>query len=149
MNKILIIDDEASIIESLKTLLLRENYQIYSAFDGEEAIRKVTEIKPDLILLDLVLPKIGGIQVCRKIKSNPATQNIPIIIITGRDGIEERIEGLKSGANDFLTKPLETTELLLRIRSLLELKSSQEKLIQSYNEISHNQKLKEELMHMK
>ena len=119
---ILIVDDEANNRKLLETLLRAEGYLTRSAASGEEALASVAERAPDLILLDVMMPGVDGFQVAKKIKTNPATSNIPIIIVTASVDRSSRMAGLDAGAEDFLVKPIDRTELSLRVRNLLRLK---------------------------
>lgn len=121
-ERILIVDDEAAARTALATLLRREGYQVRDAASGEEAVAECTAFRPDLILLDIVMPGLSGFEVCRQIKATPETRLTPIVLITGLSQTGDRIEGINAGADDFLSKPLDFNELLARTRSLLRLK---------------------------
>ncbi|MDY6792742.1 MAG: response regulator [Thermodesulfobacteriota bacterium] len=127
-GKILIVDDEPLNVKLIKAKLLSEQYQTISAFSGEEALEKVESDSPDLILLDIMMPGMNGYEVTEQIKNDPATRNIPIILITALDGSNNKIKGLESGADEFLNKPVNTAELLARVQSLLRLKQYQDQL---------------------
>ena len=115
---ILIVDDENDIIDLLSYNLSTNNYNVETAKDGSEALLKVnTNI--DLILLDLMMPKIDGIEVCKSIKKNPSTKNIPVILLTAKSTSQDEYEGLKSGADDYIKKPISIKNLLLRIKNIL------------------------------
>jgi diguanylate cyclase (GGDEF)-like protein/PAS domain S-box-containing protein len=120
---ILIVDDEAQNRRLLAVLLRPEGYQTESAASGEEALSAVAHSAPDLILLDIMMPGIDGYQVASILKSNPATANIPIIMVTAHGERGARLAGLSAGAEEFLTKPVDRTELWLRVRNLLRLKA--------------------------
>jgi two-component system response regulator ArlR len=111
---ILIIEDEKGIVDFLKQGLEEENYTVSSAFDGVDGLQKALELPVDLILLDWMLPKMQGIEVCRNIRKENTT--IPILFLTAKDTIQETIEGLKTGANDYIKKPFSFEELLERIK---------------------------------
>ncbi len=115
-RKILIVDDETSIVEILKFNLEKEGYKTYEAYDADEAIAKAEEIKPDLILLDVMLPKSDGFTVCRKIRQ---TMNCPIIMLTAREDVVDKIIGLELGADDYMTKPFSIREVLARVKANL------------------------------
>ncbi|MCL5801512.1 MAG: response regulator [Gammaproteobacteria bacterium] len=119
MARILIVDDSPTDTHVLKTLLERNQHEGLTAGTGEEAIAKVKEIKPDLILMDVVLPGISGFQATRQISKNPDTANIPIIIVTTKDQETDRVWGLRQGAKDYVTKPVNETELLDKIKAAL------------------------------
>src|SRR4029453_5393847 len=95
---------------------------------GPEALRKVEEEKPDIILLDVMMPGMDGFEVCQRIKSNPATAPLPVIMVTALDQVSDRVQGLESGADDFLTKPVNDVALFARVRSLVRLKRMMEEL---------------------
>lgn len=114
--KILIVDDEPLLVKGLKYSLEQDGYEIFTAFDGEEALEKVKEQKLDLVLLDLMLPKIDGLQVCQQIRIN---SQIPIIMLTAKGEDMSKILGLEYGADDYLTKPFNILELKARIKAVL------------------------------
>ncbi|SFV18081.1 EAL domain-containing protein [Pseudoduganella namucuonensis] len=120
---ILIVDDEAQNRRLLAVLLRPEGYLTYTAASGEEALAAIRDCPPDLILLDIMMPGIDGYQVASIVKANPATANIPIIMVTAHTERGARLAGLDAGAEEFLTKPVDRTELWLRVRNLLRLKS--------------------------
>ena len=111
---ILIIEDEKGIVDFLKQGLEEENYTVSTAFDGVDGLQKALELPVDLILLDWMLPKMQGIEVCRSIRNQNIT--IPILFLTAKDTVQETIEGLKAGANDYIKKPFSFEELLERIK---------------------------------
>jgi PAS domain S-box-containing protein len=119
---ILIVDDESQNCRLLEALLVPEGYDTRSAASGEEALASIATDPPDLILLDVMMPGLDGRQVAKALKSDPATANIPIIMVTAQADREERLAGLEAGAEDFLTKPVDRAELWLRVRNLLRLK---------------------------
>ena len=111
---ILIVEDEKGIVDFLKQGLEEENYTVSTAFDGTEGLKKALELPIDLILLDWMLPKMQGIEVCKNIRNEKT--NLPIIFLTAKDTVQETIEGLKAGANDYIKKPFSFDELLERIK---------------------------------
>ena len=115
MKKILIVDDEEAIRELIKLNLEIAGYECYMAIDGEEAIDKMKEVNPDLVLLDIMLPKKNGYEVAPLFIDN----NIPVIFLTAKDSTLDKVKGLKIGADDYITKPFESIELLARIESVL------------------------------
>ncbi len=120
--KILIVDDEIMNIELLKAYL-EDIYEVIFALNGKDGLDTVTKEKPDVILLDVMMPDINGYQVCQHIKDNPETQFIPIIMVTALSGRDDWITGIGAGADEFLTKPVNKMELLTRINSLIKLRS--------------------------
>lgn len=121
-HRILIVDDNPTNVELLYAQLKPYGYELIKAFDGEEALRKVEDSPPDLLLLDLMMPKISGYEVCEKIKNEPKTQLIPVIVITALKELEDKIKAIQMGADDFLMKPFNKVELVTRVKSLLKLK---------------------------
>jgi two-component system phosphate regulon response regulator PhoB len=114
-----VIEDEPALLSLLQYNLEHEGYRVALASDGEEALLVVAEEKPDLILLDWMLPQISGIEVCRRLRARPESSNIPIIMLTARGEEADRIRGLDIGADDYITKPFALPELLARIRAVL------------------------------
>ena len=117
--KILVVEDEAALSELLSYNLSKEGFEVSLSADGEDAVIAVDEQRPDLILLDWMLPTQSGIEVCRQIKARPETRDTPVIMLTARGEEEDRIRGLNTGADDFVTKPFSMTELVARIRAVL------------------------------
>ncbi len=121
--RILIVDDNKVNIELLRAQLKPFNYKIETALDGEEALANVGKNPPDLVLLDLMMPKISGYEVCRAIKQNKLTQFIPVIVITALQELDDKLKAIELGADDFLVKPFNKLELITRIKSLLRMKA--------------------------
>jgi two-component system alkaline phosphatase synthesis response regulator PhoP len=119
MSKILIVDDEQDIVELLSYNLEKEGFKTVKAFDGEAALKIVKTQKPDMVILDLMLPKMNGLDVCRALRSNPETANLPIIMLTAKTDEVDKIIGLENGADDYITKPFSIKELIARVRSIL------------------------------
>ena len=120
MNKIiLVVDDEKDIVELVAYNLEREGYQIAKAYDGHQALRYIRENPPDLVILDLMLPGISGLEICRLIRKKPETEGLPIIMLTAKSDSVDKIMGLEIGADDYLTKPFNVRELLARVRAVL------------------------------
>lgn len=118
-QKILVVDDEPDLVELVKDVLERNNYLVISARNADIAIKKVRESNPDLIILDLNLPGIGGIEVCRILKRDKKTNSIPIIMLTVKSTETDKIAGLEAGADDYMTKPFSTGELVARVKAVL------------------------------
>ena len=114
--KILIVDDEADVRESLREFLQGDDYAVCEAADGEEALVRTFTERPHMILLDLRLPKLDGYQVCQTLKGNPITSGIPIIMITALNATPQKVKGIESGADDYISKPFDLDELRARIR---------------------------------
>lgn len=122
-SKVLVVDDEDRILRLMEALLIPMGYEVILAHDGEEAIKKVREIPPDVILLDIMMPKMDGFEVARQLKGDETTKIIPIVMVTALKEVENRVKALEVGADDFLTKPVDKTELGARVRSLLKVKA--------------------------
>jgi two-component system, OmpR family, phosphate regulon response regulator PhoB len=116
---VLIVEDEPALVTMLQYNLEREGYQVDEASDGEEALLKIEETTPDIILLDWMLPRLSGLEVCRRVRRRTETRDLPIIMLTARGEEADRVRGLDTGADDYVTKPFSPSELLARIRSLL------------------------------
>lgn len=121
-GKILVVDDAQANVELLEGMLRREGYTVHTAADGEAALAAVARERPDLILLDVMMPKLDGFEVCRRLKHDPATRLTPVVLITALQEREDKIHGISAGADDFLTKPVNPHELRARARSLVRLK---------------------------
>lgn len=116
---VLVVEDEEALSQLLKYNLEKEGYRVAVAMDGEEALVVADEIKPDLVILDWMLPKAPGIEVCRRLRARQGTRNTPIVMLTARDGESERVRGLDMGADDYITKPFAMSELLARLRAVM------------------------------
>jgi putative two-component system response regulator len=127
-ERILIVDDEFAARTALGMLLRREGYEVRETSDGATALAESAAFRPDLILLDIVMPGINGFEVCRRVKAAPETRLTPIILITGLSATGDRINGINAGADDLLSKPIDFNELLARTRSLLRLKQFTDEL---------------------
>ncbi len=126
--KILIVDDNPTNVELMSVQLRPFNYILTKAYDGEEALACIAKDPPDLILLDLMMPKLSGYEVCKVLKSNPATRLIPTIIVTALKELDDKIKAIELGADDFLMKPYNKLELVTRVTSLLRVKSLYDEL---------------------
>jgi len=113
-KKILVVDDEKPISDIIKFNLVKEGYEVETAFDGEEALKKVYQFQPDLILLDVMLPKLDGFQVCRRIRES---FNMPIIMLTAKEEEVDKVLGFELGADDYITKPFGMRELIARVKA--------------------------------
>ena len=116
MKKILVVDDEKPISDIIKFNLTKEGYDVHTAYDGEEALKQVEEVSPDLIILDLMLPKIDGLEVAREVRK---THDMPIIMVTAKDAEIDKVLGLEMGADDYVTKPFSNRELVARVKANL------------------------------
>ncbi|MGE5219741.1 MAG: response regulator [Chloroflexota bacterium] len=120
--KILIVDDTARNVKLLADLLAVKGYNVVTASSGHDALKQISAERPDLVLLDVVMPEMSGYEVCRKIREDAATAMLPVVMVTALDPAEERVKGIEAGADDFLTKPIHQAELLARVKSLLRIK---------------------------
>ena len=121
MKKILVVDDEKPISDIIKFNLTKEGYDVYTAYDGQEALEQVEEVVPDLIILDLMLPKIDGLEVAREVRK---THDMPIIMVTAKDSEIDKVLGLEMGADDYVTKPFSNRELVARVKANLRRQSA-------------------------
>jgi two-component system, OmpR family, alkaline phosphatase synthesis response regulator PhoP len=126
--RVLIADDNAQGVELLEAYLAGNDYEVETAADGEETLRKVKDWKPDLILLDIMMPKISGFEVCKRLRAEPGTRDIAVLMITALDQQSDIDRAVEAGTDDFLTKPINKTELLLRVRSVLKSRINQRNL---------------------
>ncbi|MEE9617995.1 MAG: response regulator [Anaerolineae bacterium] len=128
--RILVVDDRERTVRAIQRVLQKEGYEVLTAFDGVTGLKKICEEKPDLIILDVMMPGMDGYEVCRRMQRDPATARIPVLILTGkgrldyedsgfRVRVQEQIEGYDSGAMEFLTKPVRWHELVKRVKGLL------------------------------
>ena len=121
--RVLIVDDDPDMVAFLGRLLLREGMKVDAEYDGQAALAHIAASPPDLVLLDVLMPGVSGFEVCRRLKADPATALIPIILVTALEDHASRVRGIDIGADDFLSKPVNQHELLARVHSLLRLKS--------------------------
>jgi two-component system, cell cycle response regulator len=120
--RILVVDDILANVRLLEAKLSAEYFEVVTAMNGLDALESIQRTKPDIVLLDVMMPGMDGVEVCKRIKSNPATQHIPVVMVTALDQPEDRVRGLEAGADDFLTKPVNDISLFCRIKSLVRLK---------------------------
>ncbi len=118
--RILVVDDEPEIHAVLGKLLSKEGYEVDSAYNAEEAFDSIDQEKPDLMILDIMMPQISGIEVCNRVKGDQSTSDILILIVSARDAQEDRIEGLSHGADDYVSKPFHLRSLVRKIEHMLE-----------------------------
>jgi two-component system cell cycle response regulator len=126
--RVLVVDDILSNVKLLEAKLSAEYFEVVSAFNGLEALAKVDEHEPDIVLLDVMMPGMDGFEVCRRIKQNPKTAHVPVVMVTALDQPSDRVAGLDAGADDFLTKPVDDSALFARVRSLVRLKMMTDEL---------------------
>ena len=131
LAEILVVDDEVKNVKLLEALLVPRGYAVIKTYRGEEALRYVEQQRPDIILLDVMMPGMSGFEVCQALKDNPETRLIPIVIMTALGEVEDRVKGITAGADDFLTKPVNRDELMARIHTALRLKQTVEQKVGS------------------
>ena len=137
--KILVVDDEPKNIRVLQIQLKANGYTVLTATSGQEALEQVKADVPDLILLDIMMPKMDGFEVCRRIRGDESTQFIPVVMVTALSDKEDRIKAIEVGADDFISKPFDSHEALARVRSLVRIKQYHDDLGQAYQELrAHN-----------
>jgi class 3 adenylate cyclase len=142
--KILVVDDTPTNVKLLADLLTMKGYAVVTAVNGDEALGKVAADRPDLVLLDVMMPGLSGYDVCRRIRADPRTALLPVALVSSLDPHQERIKGIEAGADDFLNKPINQPELLARVKSLLRVKSLQDQVMQQADELrAWNAKLEE------
>ena len=140
--KILVVDDIPVNIQLLQAFLATQNYKTFIARNGEEALRQVENVEPDLILLDVMMPKMNGFETCRRLKLSDKAKYTPVIMVTALNEIESKIKGIEAGADDFISKPFNKLELLARVKSLLRVKTLHDQL---QEKISQLERAKERL----
>lgn len=119
LANVLLVEDEKSIVTLIKYNLEKEGFKVFCAETGEDALKFIKEKTPDVVILDWMLPDVSGIEVCRQIKKDKKLKNIPVLILTAKGEPDDKIKGLEVGADDYVTKPFNNKELLLRIKSLI------------------------------
>ena len=125
-NKILIVDDNTDLLTVLRLGFSKSGFVVRTADNGVDALKKVRSFAPDLILLDLIMPEMDGFAVCETLKKNPATADIPIVVLSGLSSQLSRFAGLESGADEYLTKPFNFSEVLARVKGVLEHSAAQQ-----------------------
>lgn len=131
MKRILVVDDLPENVFMFQDRLEKEGYEVVTAYDGKTGVAKATSDMPDLILLDVMMPEMTGIEVCKILKQDPITADIPIIIITAKSGADDAKEGLEAGAFDYIKKPFEKVEMLARINSALKLAEAHKQVVEA------------------
>jgi two-component system, sensor histidine kinase and response regulator len=131
--RILVADDDDSARATIKALLFKQNHELHFARNGPEALDMMSEITPDVILLDVMMPEMDGYEVCRQLRAHKQWRHIPVIMVTALDGRDEMVRGLDAGADDFLTKPVSGPELQARVRSMLRIKRQYDELLALLN----------------
>jgi two-component system sensor histidine kinase/response regulator len=154
-SKILVVDDDPRNVRLMESILKASGYPVVRAYDGQEAIDKIASERPDLVLLDVMMPRMSGLEVCRKVRSEHETRLLPVIMVTALNALEEKVQALETGADDFLSKPVNKEELLAKMRSMLRVKSLHDEVENTRRELEERnrdlvrlEEFKENLMRM-
>jgi two-component system, sensor histidine kinase and response regulator len=134
-STILVVDDDQRNVRLVDSILRSHGYAVVHAFDGDEALQIVEDRRPDLLLLDVMMPKMSGFEVCSTLRARPGTQLLPIIMVTALNALEDKVRGLELGADDFLTKPINRSELIAKVRSILRVKALQDEVERQRKEL--------------
>jgi two-component system, sensor histidine kinase and response regulator len=145
---LLVVDDDAVNVELLCDLLEALGYRVLGAHGGEAALQAARERRPDLVLLDVMMPGMNGYEVCRRLKADPATAAVPVVFVTALSDTDDKVKAIEAGGDDFLTKPFNRPVLVARIRSLLKLKTASDALERSYRKLQELERLKDDLTRM-
>ena len=132
-EKILVVDDDTNICELLRLYLTKEGYQVTTANDGEEGLEKFSQVKPDMVLLDVMMPRLDGLEVCRRIRK---MGNTPVMMLTAKGQKSDRITGFNAGADDYLPKPFDPDELLSRVRAILRRSEAYQPTVLAYGDLT-------------
>jgi len=125
MHRILIVDDEPNIVLALELLMKKEGYEVHAVDDGERAVQAAKELRPDLILLDIMMPKMDGYEVCQRIRSDSLLKDVNIIMLTAKGREVEREKGLALGADHYITKPFSTRQVVMKVKEIMAARSGQ------------------------
>jgi DNA-binding response OmpR family regulator len=117
--RVLIVDDDPAALRMIEYIFNRADYEVHLATNGPEALSKVNEAKPDLIILDVIMPDVTGLEVCQWLRAEPVSARLPIIMLSAKDQLEDKVNGFEAGADDYVSKPVEPKELLARAKALL------------------------------
>lgn len=147
-GRVLIVDDIEVNRELLRHLLTPEGLVVDEAEDGLAALERIATDPPDVVLLDLQMPRMDGFEMCRRLKSNPATASIPVLMVTALSERDDRLEGIRAGANDLVTKPVDSTDLVLRVRNALHMRGLYTRLDRQLVDLRRLEALRDDLMHM-
>lgn len=147
-GKILVVDDEAANRLLLHELLEPHGYAVAEAANGEDALDLARTTQPDVILLDVMMPRLDGFEVCRRLKAAPETSPVPVLIVSSLSARQERLQGIEAGANDFVTKPIDRADLLLRVRNALATKRLYDRMEGQYIRLRELESLRDSLVHM-
>ncbi len=144
----LVVDDIEANVRLLSRILKNAGHEISTAQSGQEALEKVLSEPPDVVLLDVMMPGMDGFEVCRRLRADPQTSTLPIVMVTALQETEDRVKALEAGADDFLTKPVDSVEVVARVRSLLRVKRGRDELEKSYADLRRAESLRDDLSEM-
>ena len=154
-SKILVADDDPRNVRLMESILKASGYPVIRAYDGQEALDKIASERPDLVLLDVMMPRMSGLEVCQKVRAQYETRLLPVIMVTALNALEEKVQALEMGADDFLSKPVNKAELLAKLRSMLRVKSLHDEVESTRRELEEKnldlvrlEEFKENLMRM-
>lgn len=147
-GKVLIVDDDSYVCATMEALLKNEGHELIFAASGAEGQAKALAERPDVILLDVMMPEMDGYEVCRRLKADPATAAIPVLLVTALTERKERLKGIEAGANDYLTKPIDAQDLRLRVRNAIYTRKLYDQLQQSFEQLKELEALRDNLTHM-
>lgn len=146
--RILVVDDEPRNVLLLQELLESRGYTVWTAADGEQGLALVQERSPDVVLLDVMMPGLSGFDACRRLKADQGTAMIPVLLVTSLDAREDRLAGIGAGANDFITKPIDTGDLLLRVRNAVTTKRLHDEVTSQFRKLQELEAARDTLTHM-
>ena len=144
MNTVLVVDDDADIARFIEVNLRLEGFEVLVAHDGEEALDVIAQRMPDLALLDVMMPKLNGVELCRRLRSEPLTASLPVIMLTAKNLSVDKVVGLTAGADDYIIKPFDTLELVARVRSTLR-RNAEMRAVSPLTGLPGNQRINEEI----
>lgn len=147
-GRVLVVDDEPRNVQLLHDLLVSRGYTVVTAPDGEQGLAQAREQRPDVILLDIMMPRLSGFEVCRRLKSEPATAMIPVLLVTSLDARQDRLEGIGAGANDFITKPIDSADLVLRVRNAVATRRLHDQVAIQLQQLQELEAARDTLTHM-
>jgi two-component system sensor histidine kinase/response regulator len=145
---VLVVDDEPKNVQLLTDLLESRNYSVCTATDGEQGLAVARERLPDVVLLDVMMPRLNGFEVCRRLKTEQRTAMIPVLLVTSLDARQDRIAGIDAGANDFLTKPIDSADLILRVRNAAATRQLHQQVATQLRQLQDLEKARDTLTHM-
>ncbi|MEA2725346.1 MAG: two-component system, sensor histidine kinase and response regulator [Gemmatimonadales bacterium] len=146
--RILVVDDEPRNVQLLQDLLESRGYTVWTAADGEQGLALARDRSPDVVLLDIMMPRLSGFDVCRQLKGDPGTAMIPVLLVTSLDAREDRLAGMRAGANDFITKPIDTGDLLLRVQNAATTKRLHDEVTRQFRQLQELEAARDTLTHM-